>query len=261
MPSETNGRLADRVNGGSGSLQFDYDCLPSAVAKFLKGQADRIKRHCVTSIIQIGKALLEAKRHLSHGEFLRWVEAEVGLPARTAQAYMRIASWASAKGATVAHLAPSTLYLLSASNTPKEFVADVLSRMEAGESIAPSVLRKELVALRGAQERRRAAAEGLTQQGSSNETVTDAIKRETGGSATIELVAIFMRGLSEVDFARVRDIATSDTVLSDPQFAKNLANAFLSCGMANETTYGPISHATSVAHERNFEVQADELVN
>src|SRR5436305_1571476 len=87
-------------NGSRRELSFDYSSLPPSVARFLRGQADRIRQHCASSIIQIGKALLEAKHHLSHGAFLPWVECEVGIPARTAQVYMRSANWAAGKSAT-----------------------------------------------------------------------------------------------------------------------------------------------------------------
>src|ERR1700694_3470263 len=72
-------------------VRFDYCSVAPPLASFLKGQAERIRRQCATSIIQIGKALFEAKRHLSHGAFLRWVEWEVCMPVRTAQACMRVA--------------------------------------------------------------------------------------------------------------------------------------------------------------------------
>src|SRR5947209_2206835 len=67
------------------SLRFDYESVPLSVAKFLRGQADPIRRQCATSVIQVGKALLEAKRHLSHGGFVRWVECEVCISVRTAR--------------------------------------------------------------------------------------------------------------------------------------------------------------------------------
>src|ERR1700712_4880530 len=116
-------RSTNDIGDNLPSLIFDYSSVSSPLANFLKGQADRIRRQCVTSIIQIGKALLEAKRHLSHGAFLLWVECEVCMPVRTAQAYMRVAQWASAqKTAVVAHLSPTILYLLSAPSTPEDFV-------------------------------------------------------------------------------------------------------------------------------------------
>lgn len=54
--SEMNGRSTGRHEVGLSRLPFDYNSVPSSLAKFLSGQADRIRRQCVTSIIQIGKA-------------------------------------------------------------------------------------------------------------------------------------------------------------------------------------------------------------
>lgn len=226
MAMEITSRANFRRDAGSENLEFNYGCVSANVAKFLMGQADRIRRQCVTSIIQIGKALLEAKRHLSHGQFLGWVENEVGMSSRTAQAYMRVASWASGKGATVAHLKPSVLYLLSSSNTPSEFVADILNRIEEGEKIKPSALRRELVVARDSQER--------CVEITSSQELQNSHRRV--GSMTVgvmeELVSILVRGLSETDFARVKDLATSDAVLFDPDLAKSLQRAFRHNGFA-----------------------------
>ena len=217
--------LDDRQCGDFGGLRFDYETVSSSVAKFLRGQADRIRRQSATSIIQIGKALIEAKRHLSHGGFLRWVECEVGIPARTAQAYMRVASWASDKGAIVAHLSPSALHLLSAASVPEGFVTDIIRRTEAGERIAPNVLREELRAYGG----RRCLVEAENLASSTRLTSPSDLMREAENealSAVAELVTILAQSLSASDFARVREIATSDTVLSDPQLPMTLERAF-----------------------------------
>jgi hypothetical protein len=253
-----NGRSAERLEVGLSNLRFDYNSVPSSLAKFLSGQADRIRRQCVTSIIQIGKALLEAKHHLSHGAFIRWVEGEVCIPVRSAQAYMRVASWASNKSATVAHLPPSVLYLLSASSTPPEFVADVLKRAEAGEYIVPSVMREELKTARAReqqesreqdskqqQERRtpqelreqqesRRAESPFASQASHKASKWGPVVIESETSAGVnELFTILVRGLSAADFERVRDIVTSDAVLSDPRLAENLKRAFLDSGRSD----------------------------
>jgi hypothetical protein len=221
-------RLVEENDGRVGSLRFDYETVPSSVAKFLVGQADRIRRQCATSSIQIGKALLEAKHHLSHGGFLRWVECEAGLPVRTAQAYMRVANWTLDKGATVAHLSPSVLYLLSTTGVPEEFVADILIRAEAGEKVAPSVLREELKTFRINEQLKRFGAPQASDDDLNWDSV--ATESETGG-AVAQLVAILVHGLSAADFARVRDIVTSNSVLSDPQLAQTLERAF-GCMMA-----------------------------
>jgi hypothetical protein len=220
--NEMNVRSAERFDNGLNNLGFDYDSVSQSVAKFLRGQADQIRRQCTKSIIQMGKALLEAKHHLSHGGFLRWVEWEVGMPVRTAQAYMRVACWASDKGATVAHLSPSTLYVLSAASTPRQFVTDILNRAEAGEHVPPSVMRRELKALQLSEPRPR--TEIRAQREPRTHLKAEIVTSEPGGVA--ELAAILLKGLSPIDLARVRDIVTSDTVFSDSQLARNLERAF-----------------------------------
>jgi hypothetical protein len=129
-------------------LEFDYGSLTPSAARFLKEQARKIVRTSANSVIQIGRDLVAAKHYLNHGAFLRWVEGEVGMRARTAQAYMQVANWVSGKSATVAHLPPSVLYLLSAASTPEQYVGDILRRIEAGENVALTVVRDELKALR-----------------------------------------------------------------------------------------------------------------
>lgn len=223
----------DRLSGS----RFDYESLPPSVAKFLRGQADRIRRQCATSIINVGKALLEAKRHLSHGAFLCWVEREVGLPVRTAQLYMRAANWSSGKSAMVAHLAPSALYLLSTNGVPEEFVVNVLDRVAAGEQIAPAALREELKAFRsnGKDDSCAADVEMCAQKSSSNGGKWEAVTPEsTARVAIVELVSILMQALSAEAFARVQEIVTSDAVLSDPQLARTLERAFSGVTLAAE---------------------------
>ena len=214
MRNEKSRQPDQYVSGELDSVRFDYSLVTASLARFLRGQAERIRRQCASSTLQIGRALLEAKRHLSHGAFLQWIESEVCIPARTAQAYMRVASWSVGKGAAVAHLSPSVLYMLSASNTPNDFVTDVLNRAEAGEYISPSAMREELKMLREAPR----AAE--------IDSLRVAVTSESGSSSTLkELVLILFAGLSQPDFERAREILTSD-VVSDPHLAQNLVRAF-----------------------------------
>lgn len=224
MRSVTSDRSNVQIRFERDGLRFDYGEVEPAAARFLKGQADRIRRQCATSTIQIGRALIEAKRYLSHGAFLCWVEREVGMPARTAQAYMRVANWASSKSATVAQLSPSALYLLSTTGIPEDFVVSILSRVEAGEYLAPSVIRAELKAFRSTSANERAEQEMHAKATLSS----DLIATECGArDAVAELVTILIEGLSAADFARVRDIVTSETVLADPQLGQNLHAAFV----------------------------------
>jgi hypothetical protein len=215
---------------GVSSSVFDYNSVPVPLAKFLKGQADRIRHHHVTSIVNIGKALLEAKRHLSHGAFQGWVESEVCMPVRTAQAYMRVAHWVSArKNAAIGRLPPTILYILSAPSTPEDFVSDILSRFEAGELIAPSVIRKELHTLRSSRSRDGSFESNANPNHALPMKRWDEVQARRNASADLsELVTILIARLSAADFERVREIMTSEAVLSDPELSPNLRRIFMS---------------------------------
>lgn len=210
---------------------FDYNDVSSSVGKFLRGQADRIRRSVVKSIIDVGKDLKAAKHYLSHGAFLRWVEKEVGIPRRTAQAYMQVAQWVSDKHATVAHLPPTLLYLLSAPSTPNEFIVDVLERAEAGEHIALPAIRRELKVLRESKRDRNHNDACLGPRLVPCDRKAEMNDQKLGGQATVmTAVAILAHGLSRWDFARVRDIMTSRSILDDPKLAQTIETAFLTVG-------------------------------
>ena len=101
----------------------------------LKIIAERIReriRRTTTDIIATGHDLLGVKSNLDHGAFHSWIETEFGINARTAQNYMRAATWAEGKSELVSHLPPSTVYLLAAPSTPEEFTTEVLSNIESG---------------------------------------------------------------------------------------------------------------------------------
>jgi hypothetical protein len=222
---ETTPPATTRVTarGADESPEFDYSVLPPSVARFLRGQAARIHQYSSKAIIQIGKDLAGAKHYLSHGQFLRWVEDEVGIPARSAQKYMRVASWASSKSATVTLLPPTALYALSAPSLPAEFVDGVLKRVEAGDPLRVVSLRAEIKALRETSQENKSSS-----RGGSNEQPDDG---QGGPYATATMISdavrILARALSDSDFAKVRDIITSAPVLNDPNLPRILARAFI----------------------------------
>jgi hypothetical protein len=209
---------------------FDYAEVPTSVSKFLKAQVDRIRRSAGKSVIEIGKDLIAAKHYLSHGAFLRWVEYEVGIPARTAQGYMQVAQWASGKNNCVARLPPTILYLLSAPSTPKDLVHDILEKADSGENISLSDLREELKGLRAkAQKAQRNMID--TNQPIEADVTSRQISERVDGSVDVQdAVAILVRALPLSVFCRVRDIMTNNRVLTDPCLAQKIALAFLTPG-------------------------------
>jgi hypothetical protein len=214
------------VAGVKSSLRFDYGALSAPIAGFLKAQAHRIRRQAAISIIHIGKDLIAAKHYLCHGTFRDWVTAEVGIPPRTAQAYMHVAQWASHKNAVVALLPPSILYLLSTSSTPQSYVDDILRRAEAGEPIVVSAVREELKGLREKDRRQQALGAALpTPRGARRGHGTWPIKDELD-TRLQQAVAVLAQGLPTDDFARLRDILTSKSILEDTKLTRKIAAAF-----------------------------------
>jgi hypothetical protein len=174
--------------------------VSAPIARFLRGQADRIRRTVGTSIIQLATDLIEAKRYLSHGSFLGWVELEVGIPARTAQAYMRVAQWAHEKGGNVVRLPPSLLHLISAPSTPTAFAHAVLRKIDGGEKVTVTEVRSELKALRQARQER--SLIGFRPRTKANDPGQPLSFDGDGSAALRRTVVILARGLSRSDLAQ-----------------------------------------------------------
>jgi hypothetical protein len=116
---------------------FDYSVIDADLASNLRRQATRIRTRigkATQDLIDIGRDLLAAKKHLiDHGNFVQWVEIEVGIARRTAQAYMAIAKLADDKGAAIALLPPTTVHRLASKSAPPEVVSKVLAKAESGD--------------------------------------------------------------------------------------------------------------------------------
>jgi hypothetical protein len=116
---------------------FDYSAVDADTAANLRAQASRIRRRigkATQDLIDIGRDLLLAKKNLvDHGAFIKWVESEVGIVRRTAQAYMALAKLADDNGAAIALLPPTTAHRLAAKSVPAEIVSEVVSKALSGE--------------------------------------------------------------------------------------------------------------------------------
>ena len=112
-----------------------YGAIPPSLVPNLQAQAKLIKdmiAKTTAGLIEVGRNLIAVKQQLDHGQFMDWVEIEVGIVKRTAQSYMAIARLADAKGATVALLPPTTAHRLAAISAPVEVVDHVLDRAVNG---------------------------------------------------------------------------------------------------------------------------------
>jgi hypothetical protein len=133
---------------------FDYTTVAPELVEKLRAQAQRLRSRIAKStegIIEIGRDLLAVKDNLEHGQFLHWVEAEIGIVPRTAQTYMAAARLFD-QYATVAYLPPATLYRLAAKSTPVEIVTQVVSKVEAGEFVSDAAV-KSMIADANSQKR------------------------------------------------------------------------------------------------------------
>jgi hypothetical protein len=227
MLMSTNTVTSPLGNRSDDIAAYHYETVSPEAAKFLRLQASRIRQYIGKSIVQIGKDLTSAKHYLSHGEFLRWVEYEVGIPARTAQAYMQAAHWAATKRVNVAHLPPSLLYLLSARSTPDEFSDQIIRRIEAGERVKPSAVRVQIKSLRDAGKRSR---DGSNEFGADHPvtSIDTHILDEEIRDAVFKAVAVLAMSLPSPDFVRLRRIMTNHSVLHKPTVIKYIADALSS---------------------------------
>ena len=136
---------------------FDYSAFDDETASSLRAQAKRIRKRIgktTQDLIDIGRDLLAAKRHLlDHGEFIEWVETEVGIVRRTAQAYMAVAKLAEEKGAAIALLPPTTAHRLAAKSTPSEVVSEVVATAQSGD-VVPDRTVSEMISEAKTQQRR-----------------------------------------------------------------------------------------------------------
>jgi Protein of unknown function (DUF3102) len=136
---------------------FDYSAFDAETASNLRAQANRIRKRigkATQDLIDIGRDLLAAKKHLlDHGEFITWVESEVGIVRRTAQAYMAVAKLADEKGAAIALLPPTTAHRLAAKSTPSEVVSEVVAKAQSGD-VVPDRRVSEMISEAKSQKRR-----------------------------------------------------------------------------------------------------------
>jgi hypothetical protein len=142
---------------------FDYSTFDADTASNLRAQASRIRKRigkATQDLIDIGRDLLAAKRNLvDHGAFIKWVESEVGIVRRTAQAYMALAKLADDKGAAIALLPPTTAHRLAAKSAPPEIVSEVVAKALSGE-VLPDRTVAEMISAAKSQKDRTEPSEG-----------------------------------------------------------------------------------------------------
>ncbi|HYF34183.1 MAG TPA: DUF3102 domain-containing protein [Prosthecobacter sp.] len=93
------------TRAGNPGGPFDYAALNQPVADSLRRITENIRSHSIklaSTVVTIGNELLEAKTQLGHGEFQRWIDAELGFSRRTVQNFIAAAKWVKGKNAIIA---------------------------------------------------------------------------------------------------------------------------------------------------------------
>ena len=120
---------------------FDYGKLPTEIASEVRSAADRIRSRIRASILETGRDLIAIKGRLRHGQFKKWLEAELSINMRSAENYMNAARFVEGKPETLSHLPATTLYALAAPTTPTKVVEEVIAAAEKGKLPSPRQIR------------------------------------------------------------------------------------------------------------------------
>jgi Protein of unknown function (DUF3102) len=114
----------------------------------------RLGQRVIGDVIEIGRHLVEAKKLCGHGNWLPWLNRELGWTEQTALNFMRVHELAKTKN--FLDLAPdlsvSALYLLAAPSTPEAARTEVIERAKAGETLAVAEVKRVVERAKGRQQ-------------------------------------------------------------------------------------------------------------
>ena len=116
---------------------FDYGLLDQITATQARAAAERIKirmKRTAEDIIEIGRDLQAVKADLGHGHFGKWIDAEFGFTAMTAQRFIQVAD-RFGKSNIMLDFKPTILYALAAPSTPDEVIDQAKAKAASGEPV------------------------------------------------------------------------------------------------------------------------------
>jgi hypothetical protein len=104
----------------------------------------RLGQRVIGDVIEIGRRLTECRKITGHGNWLPWLNRELGWSHSAALNFMRAFQLAKSKSAnfTNLNLPISALYLLAAPSTPAAARDEILERAGAGEDIKVADVKK-----------------------------------------------------------------------------------------------------------------------
>lgn len=102
----------------------------------------------IKDIYQIGLNLIEAKELIAHGNFSKWLKAEINIDIRTAQRYMNVAELLTKNDAMSFLLnnslpvTPAILYEIASPSIPNEAREEIINRLASEEKVTRFDARK-----------------------------------------------------------------------------------------------------------------------
>jgi hypothetical protein len=126
---------------------FDYDGLPADVAadaRSFVSEYRSFQRRTVLAMAEIGRQLINIRERLEHGQFLKWIEAELGSKS-TAYRCMNVAEkFAPAELPTVGSLDVNTVQALAAESTPQDLRQEIIGKLASGEPVSAAQIKEQL---------------------------------------------------------------------------------------------------------------------
>jgi len=129
---------------------LDYNNLPDRETRaFIRKCEATFKleeRRGAESIWTMGKVLCAAKDCLKHGEFLDWIEGNLGTSERMSRHFMRVFQTFKSENFSDLRIEPSALYALAAPSTPDEARGDAIALAETGATVTHAKAREIIAA-------------------------------------------------------------------------------------------------------------------
>lgn len=131
--------------GAPGTLSSSSGNSPLRSIEIITSEILFYKAQAGGAILEIGRRLIEAKKQLSHGEWLPWLEEKVDFSPRSAQRFMKLAEGYAEKCDTVTLLgARKALALLALEDSEREEFLGETHMVDGEEKTAQDMSAEEL---------------------------------------------------------------------------------------------------------------------
>ncbi len=125
--------------GSKTEKTFDYASLDAATSEFVREQTGEIRtllKQTAENIVYTGQKLMAIKSKLQHGQFIDWLQSELGLHRNTANRFMHVAKeFGDLEMSHIVTFDLTALYQLATPSTPQAARDEAIALAKAGETI------------------------------------------------------------------------------------------------------------------------------